>query len=337
MIRIAIIGCGFWGTNLIRVFGEISDSNVVLLCDSNEDRLRLLRERYPHIVMTSRWEDVPESSDVDAVVIATDASTHFPIAHACLLKGKHVLVEKPLATSTADAKILIQTAAQRDRILLVDHTFLYNVGIRKIKQLMRGGGFGRVYYLHATRTNLGPIRVDVDSFWDLASHDVSIFNYLLDAQPEWVSAVGAAFLSPERADVGFATLAYPGGVIANAHNSWLDPNKVREVVVVGSRQRIVFDDLNNVERVRIFEKGVTSTSQEVGSFGEFRLLVRDGDIISPWIETGEPLRELAAHFLDCVNQRARPLTDGTNGLDVVRVLCAIDQSMAQNGAPVKVV
>ena len=298
MIRIAIIGCGFWGTNFIRVFGEISDSNVVLLCDSSEDRLRLLRERYSHMVMTSRWEDVPESSNVDAVVIATDASTYFS-NRTCLARSKASMCwsrshsRPPRRMQNPDSN----RRATRPYFGLWTIRSSTTSGSRKIKQLMRGGGFGRVYYLHATRTNLGPIRMDVDSFWDLASHDVSIFNYLLDAQPEWVSAVGARLLSPERADVGFVTLTYPGGVIANAHNSWLDPNKVREVVVVRSRQRIVFDDLNNVERVRRFEKG-----RDVYQSGRGQLW----GVSSPgsgWrhhrvvVETGEPLRNKRHTFL----------------------------------------
>jgi len=337
MVNVAIIGCGYWGINYVRVFSETRDSKIVLVCDVNEDRLRAVRERYQLVGTTTNWEEVLTNRWVDAAVIATPANTHFQVAEKCLLSGKHVLVEKPIATRVDHAESLVQIAEKQGLVLMVGHTFLYNSGIRKVKELMSSDNFGKVYYLHAARTNMGPIRDDVNALWDLASHDVAILNYLLDAQPQWVSAVGSKIFGNERADVGFSTLNYPGGVIANIHSSWLDPNKVREVVVVGSKQRIVFDDLKNVERVRIFEKGVAPAEMEAESFGEFRLLVRDGDIVSPWIETSEPLRNLGAHFLQCVTSGTRPLTDGINGLEVVRVMSAIDESLTQSGAPVKVV
>jgi predicted dehydrogenase len=336
MVNIAIIGSGYWGINYVRVFSEIHDSKIVLVCDSNEDRLRAVRERYPLVATSTNWEEAITSRWVDAVVIATPANTHYEIAEKCLQSGKHVLVEKPIATRVDHAERLVQAAQEKGLVLMVGHTFLYNAGIRKVKELMAAESFGKAYYLHATRTNMGPIRSDVNAIWDLGSHDVAIINYLLDAQPEWVSAVGSQPFGNDRADVGFSTLHYPGGVIANIHSSWLDANKVRELVVVGSRRRIVFDDLKNVERVRIFEKGV-APEMEADTFGQFRLLVRDGDIVSPWIETSEPLRNLAAHFLQCVADGARPVTDGTNGLEVVRVMSAIDESLRQSGAPVKVV
>jgi predicted dehydrogenase len=250
--------------------------------------------------------------------------------------GKHVLVEKPLTTNVEDGEALVRAAEGQERVLMVGHTFLYNAGIRKVKELVSGDGFGKIYYLHATRTNMGPVRHDVNALWDLAAHDVAIFNYLLDAQPQWVSAVGSRVLGNGREDVGFATLNYPDSVIANVHISWIDPNKVREVVVVGSQRRIVFDDLNNLERVRIFEKGIAHSELEADNFGEFRLLVRDGDIISPRVEASEPLKNLGAHFLDCIVQGKRPLSDGQNGVDVVRAMSAIDKSLSQSGAPVEV-
>jgi len=336
MINIGLIGCGYWGINYVRVFGEIPEARVVLICDANEERLRLADARYPSIQTAASYEEALASKQVDAVVVATHAASHFQIARQALLSGKHVLVEKPLATRIADAESLVELAEGSDRILMVGHTFLYNTGIRKVKELVSANSFGRIYYVHATRTNMGPVRQDVNALWDLASHDVAIFNYLLDAQPVWASAVGSKVLGGGREDVAFATLGYPNEVIANIHASWLDPNKVREVVVVGSQRRVVFDDLNNVERVRIYEKGVSPAAKEADSFGEFSLLVRDGDIISPRLETSEPLRNMCAHFLDRIKTGQPPLTDGRNGLDVVRAMSAMDKSLAQNGAPVKV-
>lgn len=336
MINIAVIGCGYWGINYVRVFSEIPDARIVLACDTSEARLRLVRERYPLIETVDNYEKALNGKRIDAAIVATHAASHFQIARQALLSGKHVLVEKPLATRIADAKSLVELAEISKRILMVGHTFLYNTGIRKVKELVSANSFGRIYYVHATRTNMGPVRQDVNALWDLASHDVAIFNYLLDAQPVWASAVGSRVLGGGREDVAFATLGYPNEVIANIHASWLDPNKVREVVVVGSQRRVVFDDLNNVERVRIYEKGVSPAAKEADSFGEFSLLVRDGDIISPRLETSEPLRNMCAYFLDRIKTGQPPLTDGRNGLDVVRAMSAMDKSLAQNGAPVKV-
>lgn len=337
MINIGIVGCGYWGINYVRVFSEVPNSKVILVCDPDEQRLRLVRERWQLIGTTTNWEEVLDSKWLDAVVISTPATTHFTIAQQCLLAGKHVLVEKPLSTSIDNGEALIETAEQQQRLLMVGHTFLYNAGIRKVKELMSSEAFGKVYYLHARRTNMGPIRHDVNALWDLATHDVAIFNHLLDARPQWVSAVGSKVLGNRREDVGFITLNYPGGIIANIHVSWVDPNKVREVVVVGSQRRIVFDDLNNLERVRIFEKGVAPLEMQANNFGEFRLSVRDGDIISPHVEASEPLKILGTHFLECITKGRAPLTDGRNGQEVVQVFSAIDKSLSQNGIPVEVI
>jgi len=336
MIKLAIIGCGYWGINYVRVFSEIPDARVKVVCDQNPERLQVIRERYPYIDTRESWEEVIGDKDVDAVVIATPAREHFELARRSLSSGKHVLVEKPLASDVSQAEALVRDSEASGRLLMVGHTFLYNAGIRKMKELVSSDSFGRIHYLHATRTNMGPIRRDVNVIWDLASHDIAIFNYLLDAEPSWVSAVGSKVFGSDREDVGFVALNYPKEVIANIHTSWLDPNKVREVVVVGSERRIVFDDLKNLERVRIFEKGVGPAEMEADSFGEFRLLVRDGDIISPWIEPSEPLRNLAMHFLECVRGESRPFTDARNGLNVVKVLTAIDRSLAERGAPMNV-
>ena len=333
MLNIGVVGCGYWGVNYIRVFSELADAKLVIACDSSESRLRIIRDRYPLVTTTADWREVLENRWVDALVLATPASAHFEAAKAALLAGKHVLAEKPLTTQVAHAEELTSLAEERGLVLLVGHTFLYNSGIRKLKELMQGADFGRTYYLHATRTNMGPVRKDVNALWDLGAHDIAIFHYLLDANPLSVSAVGGRLLADKHSDVVFATFQYPNNVVANIHVSWADPNKVREVVAVGSHRRIVFDDLNNLERVRIFEKGV-EPSMEADSYGEYRLLMRDGDIISPRVEGSEPLKNQAAEFLECIRSNKRPLSDGKLGTEVVRVLCAADRSIAAHGAPV---
>ena len=219
---------------------------------------------------------------------------------------------------------------------MVGHTFLYNPGIQKMKEFMRSDDCGEIYYLHATRTNLGPIRHDANALWDLAPHDISIFNYLLEQQPVSVTAVGMKSLHNSREDVGFVTLTYPSGILGHIHVSWIDPDKVREVVVVGSKRRIVFNDLNNLERLRIFEKGVAPVAATSTAIGEFQLRIRDGDIISPKVETSEPLKNQCSHFVDCIRHEQTPLSDGRQGLDVVRVLVAIDELLKRQGAPVPV-
>lgn len=335
LTNVAVVGCGYWGVNYIRVFSELQKAKVALVADASSARLEVVRERFPLISTTLNWKEIAENRWVDAVVIATPAATHFQIAREFLRAGKHVLLEKPLTTTVEDGEALIGVCAETNRILMVGHTFLFNPGIHKIKQLMSSSDFGKVYYLHATRTNMGPIRQDVNALWDLAAHDVAIFNELLGTQPVCVSAIGSKVLGSDREDVVFATMTYPGGTIANLHVSWVDPNKVREIVVVGGQRRIVFDDLRNLERVRIFEKGV-APELEADSFGEYRLLMRDGDIISPRVDTSEPLKNQSSHFLDCVQSGTQPISDGRNGLDVVKVLVALTKSIALQGAPVSV-
>lgn len=335
-IGIGIIGCGYWGINYVRVFSELPNSQMLKVCDLAEERLNHIRQRFPAVETCNTIRQLLHGPRIDAVVVATPSSTHHEIVKECLLLDKHVLVEKPLVMEVAEGEELIALAQERNQVLMVGHTFLYNPGIQKMKSCIWDDDFGEIYYLHATRTNLGPIRKDVNALWDLVPHDISIFGYLLEAKPAWVTAVGAKLLHNCREDVGFITLAYPNGVLGHIHASWADPNKVREVVVVGSKKRIVFNDLNNMESIRIFEKGVSPSQTDVDSFGEFRFLVRDGDIISPKVEASEPLKNECAHFLDCVAKGGTPLSDGQNGLDVVRVLVAIEESVKRDGAPVEV-
>jgi predicted dehydrogenase len=333
-VGFAIVGCGYWGVNYIRVLRELAGARVVAVCDQRIGRLREIESVYPDVRLTVDVHDALATPGVDAAVVCTEARSHTVVASACLDAGKHVLVEKPLATSAHEAEGLTELAASSGLVLMVGHTFLYNDGVRKVKEYIDEKRLGDIYYLYARRTNLGPIRHDVNAIWDLASHDVSICNYLLDSVPEWVSAVGARVLRNGREDVGFVSLSYPGGILAHLHASWADPNKVREVVVVGSESRVVFNDVDAVERVRVFEKGVTAPANgTVPSFGEHQLLIRDGDIISPKLDVSEPLKVQSSHFLDCIAGAAKPLTNGRLGRDVVRVMEAIDRSMRNLGAP----
>ncbi len=335
-VRVGLIGYGYWGPNYARVLTELPGAELAGVCEADPERLRRACQRYPQVPGCAEAAELLRMPGLDAVVISTPASTHFPLAQAVLESGRHVLVEKPLALTPQQCDQLNELAAQRGKTLMVAHTFIYNPGIRRMKEEVRRKEFGRVYYLHATRTNLGPIRRDVNAIWDLASHDVSIFNFLLDQQPQWVSAVGTRLLENPREDVGFLTLGYRDGVIGNVHVSWADPNKVREVVAVGSRRRVVFNDMNDLERVRIYEKGVSVGERTAESYGEFKLLVRDGDIISPKVEPSEPLKNQCIEFLECILDGRTPLTDGEFGAQVVRALLAADASLRASGRAVEV-
>lgn len=335
-VGIAVIGCGYWGINYVRVFDELPGSRVVAACDLNEERLGRVQQRFRYVRTYRTAGELLNDPEVDAVVVATPLSTHYPLAKACLEQGRHVLVEKPFVCQVSEGEELVDLAERGHLTLMVGHTFLYNPSVRKMKEYTVAGDCGDIYYLHATRTNLGPIRKDANALWDLIPHDLSIFSYLLDAQPLWVSAVAAKLLRNSREDVGFVALSYPNGILGHVHASWADPHKVREVVLVGSQKRIVFNDLNGQESIRIYEKGVSPAANDMDSIGEHRLLIRDGDIISPKLEASEPLKNECAHFLDCVRRGSRPLSDARSGLQVVKTLLAIDQSALKNGAPVEV-
>lgn len=333
---VAVVGAGYWGLNYLRVLSELPDVGYVAACDERPARLSAVAERFRDVESTRTVDDIISSSAIDAVVIATPAAAHFDVARRCLEAGKHILVEKPITTSSEAALDLIELAAEQDLTLAVGHTFLHNAGIQRLKSYVTDGELGSLYYMYSRRTNLGPIREDVNALWDLAPHDVSIFNYLMEAPPAWVSAVGRTVLRDTNEDFGFVSIGYADGVVAHIHVSWADPNKVREVVVVGSERRVVFDDIKTTEQVRVYEKGVANESTEASTFGEVRLSIRDGDIISPKIEASEPLKNQCKDFLDAIAIGRPPLSDGTTGLQVVRVMEAIDRSIELNGSPVPV-
>ena len=335
---VAILGCGYWGANYVRVLSELPEAQVVVVCDQRPDRLQELEKRFPTIAHTTSVDAALSHRGVDAAVICTNATTHYDVTRRALMMRKHVLVEKPLTMVSADAERLIELAESKAVVLMVGHTFVYNAGIRKVKEYVRTGQ-DHVYYLYSARTNLGPIRSDVNALWDLAPHDVAIFNYLLDSTPKWVSAVGVNVLGNCREDVGFVSMGYQGDradIVGHIHVSWADPNKTRELVVVGSDRRVVFNDLNGIEQVRVFEKGIKAAFAEPLTYGEHQLQIRDGDIVSPKLEVAEPLKNQCRHFVECVTSGATPMTSGRDGERVVRVLEAVDRSLKQNGAPVEV-
>lgn len=332
MVNLGVLGCGQWGLNHVRVFSSLPKARVVVACDPNEERLQIVRQLYPHVTVTTDVGRVLQDESVQAVVVASPSATHVQVAKEALQCGKDVLCEKPLTTSVADGEELVQLARSSGRLLMVGHVFVFNPAVRKLQEFVTGGVLGRLYYLNARRTNLGPIRTDVDATWDLASHDLSIFDYLLGgAMPVRVSATGGAFLNPERVDVGFVSLVYPGHIVASIQVSWLDPQKRREITVVGAEKMAIFNDVAPEAPLWLYDKGASLSPSPYTSFEQFRALPWERDTTAPHIPLVEPLREQAVHFLQCLEDRRTPQTDGENGLRIVRILEAISRSMAQGG------
>jgi predicted dehydrogenase len=334
-VRLGIIGCGHWGKNYVRVFDQLPGIHVAQVADRIPENLAYVSERFPRALITDDYETLLADREIDAVVVATDATSHYRIANAAIEAGKHLIVEKPLALDPEECDRLTESAAARDLTLMVGHTFLYNDSVRMVREILQQPETGEVYYLTSRRTHLGKIREDVGALWDLAAHDISIFSYLLGYQPESVCAVGGSYLRDDRDDVAFLTLMYANGVVGNIQVSWVDANKIRELVLITGKRRIEFNDLDNLESVRVFDKGI-SIEHDVESFGEFQYRLRDGDIRSPRVERREPLLTLCQHFIECVREGLRPRSDGANGAEVVRVLRAASESMGQGGVQVKV-
>ncbi len=334
MVNVAVIGAGHWGPNLIRNFYGQRTSRVAAVVDRDPKRLDEVKLRFPEVELHEDAAKVFADDAVDAVVIATPTSTHYPLVKAALEANKHVLVEKPITTDSKQAAELCALADAKGRVLLVSHVFLYNAAVRRVRKYLEEQALGRVYYVSMVRTNLGPIRMDVNAAWDLAAHDLSIVNYWLQATPLSASAVGGTWINAGIEDAAFATLRYPSGVLVNLHASWLNPRKSRDITVVGERRMLTFDDMNLNEPIRLYDKQVTDARTRPGfidSFSTFRASVRDGDITIPKVALGEPLKAECDHFIECITQKVAPLTGGREALAVVRALEAIGRSMRNAG------
>lgn len=333
-LRLGVIGFGQWGPNHVRNFSQQDGCEVVRVCDASDTRLKAAQKFLRGVAVTTNPDEITRAADIDAVVVATPTNTHFALVKAALEAGKDVLCEKPLAQTAAECLELADLAAKHGRILMVGHVFLYNPGVLHLKTDLDRGELGRIYYMDAIRTNLGPVRKDVGAIYDLASHDISIFNFLLGSQPLEVSATGNSVLQAGIEDVGFLTLCYPGSIVCHAHVSWLNPRKVRQLTVVGDHKMAVWDDMNNLEPIRYYDKGVTA--DHYSSFGEFQLILRDGQITIPKVKMSEPLQKQDSEFVDCIRTRRTPAADARCGLAVVRVMEAAMESLQNHGraAPV---
>jgi predicted dehydrogenase len=325
MITVAQIGCGYWGPNLLRNFSANPKCRVKWLADQSEQRQAYVRENYPQTQTTSRAEDLINDPEVDAIVVATPASTHFELTKSCLKAGKHVLVEKPLAMYTKEADELVALAGEVGKTLMVGHSFLYNAAVNYIKNLVDEGSLGDTYYMYCQRLNLGQVRTDVNAWWNLAPHDVSILLYLMNGEvPVSVTAHGVDYIQPGIEDVVFATMTWKNGVTAHIHVSWLDPGKIRRMTLVGSRKMVVYDDASD-EKIRILDKGIdripkVGEQMDYDNFNNYQILHRSGDIFIPKINFQEPLKVEINHFLDCINTGETPITGPKHARDVVEVM-----------------
>lgn len=327
MIKLGIIGVGRWGPNLLRNFSYMEDVKVEMVCDIDPNRLIQIATRFPGVTTTKIPEEILKNKNLDITVISTPISSHFRYAMQALETGHHVFVEKPLAASSSECNQMIDLAEKKNVILFVGHTFKYNASVMAAKEYIGNGELGKIYLIDATRTNFGPVRYDTNALWDLASHDISIFSYWLNDNPKSVSARGACYLNKQIEDVVYATFEYGDGTIAHVHSSWLNPRKIREITVVGEKKMLVWNDMNLSESIRIYNCGFDKDDYYQDTFDSFRLSIREGDVIIPKIRLNEPLLKECEHFVECVKAGVKPLTDGRDGLNVIKVLEAATKSI----------
>jgi predicted dehydrogenase len=324
MLKLGVVGYGYWGPNIVRNFATQPDCNVAAVCDKNPKAVAQVLRRHPGVQVTSNADELMRSPDVDAIAIVTPVSSHYDLARKALENGKHVFIEKPLTATSAQAEQLIELADRKNLQIMVDHTFLFTGAVRKIKELIDEGVLGPLYYYDSTRVNLGLFQHDVNVMWDLGPHDLSVMDYLIGLEPELVVATGGAHLNGME-DMAYITLYFPDKIIAHINVNWLSPVKVRTTLIGGERKMLVWNDLEPAEKIRVYDKGVTVGTEE----GLYRLLVsyRSGDMWAPRVEEAEALQLEARYFLDCVMSGEKPINDGYAGLRVVKILEAADESL----------
>ncbi|MHA2428728.1 MAG: Gfo/Idh/MocA family oxidoreductase [Candidatus Hermodarchaeia archaeon] len=331
-IKVGVVGCGYWGPNLIRNFVSIPSSEVIVVADLQPERLNHIKSIYPRLEVRRDYREIFDL-ELDAAVVATPPATHYRIAKDCLTNGLHTFVEKPITLDSGEAEDLIQLADERDLTLMVGHTFEYNNAVRKLKEIIASGDLGKIFYIDMVRVNLGLFQSDLNVVWDLAPHDISILAYILGMQPLSVSAHGEACLVPHKYDIAYLNLKFPERILAHVHVSWLDPNKVRRTTVVGSKKMLVYDDLEPLEKIKIYDKGV-ETPPYTDTYDDFQYSYRYGDIVIPYIQFTEPLRIECQDFLDSIEDENRsPQSSGQVGVNVLKVLEAAQRSLDNYGVP----
>jgi predicted dehydrogenase len=329
-VRIGVIGCGYWGPNLIRNFVSLTNSEVEIVADTRLERLKHIKSLYPQVQITEDYHQL-FSLNLDAAVIATPPATHFAIAKDCLDNGLHTFVEKPMTLNSHDSEELVDLAERNLLTLMVGHTYEYNPAVQKVKEIIESGELGDIYYLHAVRVNLGLFQSDSNVIWDLAPHDISILLYLLDHFPLSIQAIGEACIFNDKPDLVYMHLEFPDKVSAHLHLSWLDPRKVRRITIVGSNKMLIYDDIESLEKIKIYDKGV-ETPPYTDTYADFHLSYRYGDVVIPYIQFTEPLRVECQHFIDCINDGdQQPISSGKQGLQVIQILEAAERSLKSKG------
>jgi len=334
-IKIGVVGAGYWGPNIVRNFYQIPTCEMAMCCDLDEKRLAHMKNLYPKVETTTDYGSMVGDSSIDAIAVCTHVSAHYPLAKKAIEAGKHVLIEKPMTAKISEAEDLVALAKAKGKVLMVDHTFEYTAGVNKMKEVIEGGLLGDVLYVHCSRLNLGIFQRDINVVWDLAPQDLSIILYATGIKPSTIRAVGMKLLHPKVEDAAFVMLKCPSGACAVIHVSWVDPLKIRKVSVVGTKQMLVYDDLDPLSKIQIYDKGVENPPH-YDTFGEFLCSYKYGDIHMPRLKEAEPLSVMCKHFLDCIETGAKPRSDGESGLNLVRLLAASDASLAANGAEIEV-
>jgi len=331
LINIGVIGCGYWGPNLLRNFAENEAAQLRWICDLDEQRLASMSRRYPMAQTTTDYRVVVNDPTVDAVAVVTPVATHFPIAKELLRAGKHVLLEKPLAATAREAEELIELAEQNKRTLMVDHTFVYTGAVRKMKEIVSSGELGDLLYFDSVRINLGLFQRDINVLWDLAPHDLSIMDYLIERQPHAISALGSSHIERGIENIAYLVMLFPDEFIAHFHFNWLAPVKIRRTMIAGSSKMVLYDDIEPTEKVRVYDKGVTASRASRETDYQTLVSYRTGDVWAPKLDSTEALRYVVAEFLDSIREGRPSLTDGYAGLRVVRLLEAAQRSMRNGG------
>ena len=334
-LKVGVIGCGYWGPNLVRTFLEIPDASVRAVADRDPARLEHIQVRHPNIECLTLDHRRLFDLDLDAVVVATPPETHHEIVRECLQQGLDVLVEKPLTTNAEQARDLVALAEARDRILMVGHIGAYNPAVEALKEMIDGGELGEIRYVDAIRVGLGLFHPTLNVVWDLAPHDLAIFLHLLGESPTSVNTRGISCVQGSIEDVAYMTLTFPSGILAHSRMSWLDPCKTRKITVVGSRKMVVYDDLESHEKLKVYDKRVHAI-RESDTFGEYQFSYHYGGVVSPYIHFEEPLRVACLHFLECVLERRQPLTDGHNGVEIVQIIEAAQRSLREGGIGISI-
>ncbi len=335
LLNAGVVGCGYWGPNLIRNFQAIPDSKVKMVCDFSRERLNYIKENYSEIETTTEFEELLKDSEINAIIIATSVNTHFTLAQKSLMAGKHTFIEKPMASSSEQCMKLIELAEKNNLILMIGHTFVYTSSVRKIKEIIASGEIGDLLYISSRRLNLGLFQKDINVAWDLAPHDISIILYVLDEPPVSVNCFGKAHLTPGIEDVINMTINFSSNKFATINSSWLDPHKVREMKFVGSKKMIVYDDIEPLEKIKIYDKRV-EVPPHYDTFAEFQYAYHYGDMYAPYVKQVEPLRVECQHFMDCILNNTKSESSGHDGLQVVQILESSSESLRKNGAKVDI-